>query len=156
MGDRNKRLHVLLHTNLKRAEFRWRDVADLYRLRWQIELLFKEWKSHANLHRFDTSKDPIAEGLVWASLLVAILKRYLCHAVQRNTGVELSTQRAASSARHFLDDILQALLPGRRVLAFALQAAATFLLGNARRAHPARDRRRGRLAAGLRPVGASD
>ncbi len=80
-------------------------MATLYRLRGQIELIFKEWKSYANLHRFDTSKDPDRRG------------------------------------------------PG---LASALEAAAIFLLGNARRAHPARDRDRGRLAPGLRPVGTSD
>lgn len=152
-GKRNKKSVVLLHTNLTRAEFHWRDVALLYRLRWQIELVFKEWKSHANLHRFDTSKDPIAEGLVWASLLVAILKRYLCHATQRGTGVELSTQRAASSARHFLDDVLRSLLAGHRALASALRSAINFLVENAQRAHPDRDRRRGRLSAGLRPIG---
>lgn len=155
-GARRKRQRVLLHTNLSRKAFRGKDVAALYRLRWQVELVFKEWKSYANLHKFDTTKEPIAEGLVWASLLVAILKRYLCHAVQRATGAELSTQRAASSARHFLDDILRALLVGRGALILALEMACTFLQANARRAHPARDRKRGRLASGLRPVGAKD
>ena len=155
-GGRTKRQRVLLHTNLSRRAFRWNDVAALYRLRWQIELVFKEWKSYANLHKFDTSKEPIAEGLVWASLLVAILKRHLCNAAQRVTGIELSTQRAANSARHFLDDIRRALLVGRNALLLALEIAFTFLRVNARRAHPARDRLRGRLAPGLRPVHARD
>ncbi len=150
--DHKPKTFLYLHTNLKRAEFRWHEVAALYRLRWQIELVFKEWKSHANLHRFDTSKSAIAEGLVWASLLVAILKRYLCHAAQQSSGVELSTQRVAGSARHFLDDLFAGLIAGLRALRRALQRMIAFLDENARRAHPARDRRSGRLATGLRPI----
>ena len=155
-GRRNKKSVVFLHTNLQRSEFPWWEVALLYRIRWQVELLFKEWKSYTNLHRFDTSKSPIAEGLVWASLLAAILKRFLCHAAQRNTEVALSTQRTASSARHFLDDVLSKLLGhGFQALALTIQEAIDFLRHNARRAHPKRDRRRGRLASGLLPYGIS-
>jgi hypothetical protein len=34
----------------------------IHRFRWQIELLFKEWKSYANLHKFDTANAHIAAG----------------------------------------------------------------------------------------------
>jgi len=37
-------------------------------LRWGIELLFKEWKSYANLHAFDTANAGIVEGLIWAAI----------------------------------------------------------------------------------------
>ena len=49
-----------LMTNLPRDEFSVQQVMDAYRLRWQIELLFKEWKSYANLHAFGTSNPAIA------------------------------------------------------------------------------------------------
>jgi hypothetical protein len=48
-------------------------VGRLYRFRWQIELCFKEWKSYANLHQFDTANAHIAEGLIWASRCAAVL-----------------------------------------------------------------------------------
>jgi hypothetical protein len=38
-------------------------------------LLFKEWKSHANLHRFSATKAPIAQGLLWIAIAAALLKR---------------------------------------------------------------------------------
>jgi hypothetical protein len=148
-GGRNQKTFVYLHTNLERAEFPALEVGKLYRLRWQIELLFKECKSQANLHRFDTEKSEIAEGLIWASLLVVVLKRGITHAAQLATGLELSTQRAASCAKHVLDDVLRCLLTNVSELALAIARACRFLGENSRRAHPKRDREKGRLSSGL-------
>lgn len=152
-GRRNEKTFVYLHTNLERAEFSPAEIGKLYRLRWQIELLFKECKSHANLHRFDTEQSAIAEGLIWASMLVVVLKRAITHAAQFAIGIELSTQRAASCAKHVLDDILRSLLHDVAKLAGAISRACSFLGENSRRAHPKRDRLRGRLSSGLVPLG---
>lgn len=148
-GKRNEATFVYLHTNLEREEFTAIEVGDLYRLRWQIEILFKECKSHANLHKFDTGKSEIAEGLIWASLLVVVLKRAVTHAAEFVSGVELSTQRAASCAKHVLDDILRCLLHRASALATVIARVCAYLGENSRRAHPKRDRSRGRLASGL-------
>ena len=67
-------------------------------------------------------------------------------------GVELSTQRVGACARHFFDDILRTIYRGSRPLPRRLAEVLAFLSENAHRAHPNRDRLRGRLAAGLRPV----
>jgi hypothetical protein len=151
-GRRNEKTFVYLHTNLARAEFSAAEVGRLYRLRWQVELLFKECKSHANLHRFDTEKSAIAEGLIWASMLVVVLKRSITHAAQLVLGIELSTQRAASCARHVLDAILRGLLSRAAELTDAVARGCLFLGENSARAHPKRDRRSGRLASGLIPI----
>ena len=66
---------VLWLTNLPRSEFSADEITMLYRVRWQVELLFKELKSHNNLRKFNTQKKPIVEGLIWASLLTLIIKR---------------------------------------------------------------------------------
>jgi hypothetical protein len=71
------------------------------------------------LHRFDTENSAIAEGLIWASMLVVVLKRAITHAAQLVVGIELSTQRAASCAKHVLDTILRCLLVSRHELACA-------------------------------------
>jgi hypothetical protein len=151
-GRRNEKTFVYLHTNLVRTEFSAQEVGKLYRLRWQVELLFKECKSHANLHRFDTEKSAIAEGLIWASLLVVVLKRAIAHAAQLATGIELSTQRAASCAKHILDDLLRCLLKNASKLAAVVGRACDYLAENSQRAHPARDRERWRLSSGLVPL----
>ena len=142
-----------LCTNLSRTPFSVDVVAKLYRFRWQVELLFKEWKSYANLHKFDTANEHIAAGLIWASLCAAVLKRFLGHAAQLVTGVPMSTRRVAMCARHVLDELIEALLADVGLLV-ALRRALAYLVDNARRANPKRDRKTGRQHAGLRLVGA--
>ena len=137
-----------LCTNLPRTPFSLDLVARLYRFRWQIELCFKEWKSYANLHEFDTANPHIAEGLIWASLCAAVLKRFLAHAAQRVGGTAMSTRRVAMCAHHILDALVAALLLGVGLRA-PLRRGLAYLLANARRANPDRDRRTGRLRAGL-------
>ena len=137
-----------LCTNLPRTPFSLDLVARLYRFRWQIELCFNEWKSYANLHQFDTANAHIAEGLIWVSLCAAVLRRSLAPAAQRVGGTAMSTRRVAMCAHHILDALVAALLLGaglRRTLRLGL----AYLLANARRAHPDRDRRTGRLRTGL-------
>jgi len=92
-----------LVTNLNRTDFSLAHLSDGYRLRWQIELLFKEWKSYANLKAFDTSNPHIAEGLIWAALCAATLSRYCAHMTQRLTHCPISTRRVAMCIRHVLN-----------------------------------------------------
>ncbi|ETS29709.1 transposase family protein [Photorhabdus khanii NC19] len=49
----------------------------VYRCRWQVELLFRELKSHTHWTSFATGQKAIAEGLIWASLLALIVRRSL-------------------------------------------------------------------------------
>ena len=141
-------------TNLNRKQFSASLVTKLYRLRWQIELCFKEWKSYANLHRFDTGNPHIAEGLIWASLSAAVLKRFLAHAAQLVGGAAISTRRVAMCSRHILDAIVAAILAGAGLL-LAFRRGLDYLIANARRADQARERRVGRLRTGVLVSGAA-
>ena len=141
-----------LCTNLPRTPFSLDLVARLYRFRWQIELLFKEWKSYANLHKFDTANAHIAAGLIWASLCAAVLKRFLAHAAQLVGGKPISTRRVAMCSGHIIEELAAALLACVSI-ASAFRDAMAFLLANARRSNPVRDRKTGRLRTGLRVVG---
>lgn len=143
-----------LCTNLPRTPFSLDLVSRLYRFRWQIELLFKEWKSYANLHKFNTANEHIAAGLIWASLCAAVLKRFLAHAAQLVGGKPISTRRVAMCAGHLIDKIIVALLDDVSI-ASAFRGAVAFLLANASRSNPARDRKTGRLRAGLAVIGSS-
>lgn len=143
--------HMALVTNLPREQVSAENVCRLYSLRWQVELLFKEWKSYANLHRFATTKAPIAEGLMWGSLAAAVLKRFFAHGAQHvYANVAISTRRAAMAIGHMLHEVLRAVCRGQGI-GDLLKDLLEFIVRAAPRADPARERRRGRLALGLEP-----
>ena len=109
--NRSMRAHMALVTNLPSEDFDLASVRELYRLRWQIELLFKEWKSYANLHAFRTANPCIAEGLIWASLAAALLKRFVAHVTELVVrGVEISTRNAAMAFRYKAPELFRAIL----------------------------------------------
>ena len=150
----NPKARQFIHrvTNLALARYDAVAVGQVYRLRWQLELLFKEWKSHANLRAFSTVNPSIIEGLIWAAIVVAAVKRYLAHSAQLVVGVATSTLRTAKCAWQIMPALLKALLAGApRGLRLAFLRAIDFLAVNAQRAHPKRELRNGRLATGLMP-----
>jgi ribosome-associated translation inhibitor RaiA len=124
---------------------------------YNIEVLFKEWKSYANLHAFDTANPAIVEGLIWTAIAAAALKRFLAYMTQLLAAVPMSTRKVAMCAVHVLGAIIRALQSGDEAgLYTALEEAVTYLACHAQRAHPKRDRQTGRLQLGLVPLFGSD
>ena len=142
-----------LITNLPKDKYTICLICLGYKLRWQVELLFKEWKSHTNLHKFDTEKDSIAESLIWSSLAASALKRFLAYAAECLLEVVISTRKASMPSGYKLPDLFEALRYGegpwyRRTF----EAVIVYLGKNAKRAHPKRDARTGRSRLGLKPL----
>ena len=139
-------------TNLPAQTYPIEVICRAYKWRWQVELLFKEWKSYANVHAFDTVNPALVEGLIWAAIAAAALKRFLAHMTQLLVKVPMSTRKVAMCAMHVLGDIVEALKTGDMAgLYAALEAAITYLACHAQRAHPKRDRQTGRAQLGLEP-----
>jgi len=144
-------------TNLPPKRYPLEVICRAYKWRWQVELLFKEWKSYANLHAFDTAKVAIVEGLIWTAIAAAALKRFLAHMTQLVVEVPMSTRKVAMCAVHILGDIVRALQRGDVAeLYVALEKAVLYLACHAQRAHPERDRHTGRSQLGLDPLWGSD
>ena len=151
--NRRTKSFCYLLTNLAPQRYPLDTICRASKWRWQVELLFKEWKSYANLHAFDTEKAAIVEGLIWVAIAAAALKRFLAHATQLIAGVAMSTRKAAMCVMYVLSDIVQALKTAHGAgLAAALVSAVTYLACHAQRAHPQRDRHIGRLQLGLEPL----
>ncbi|HYN26628.1 MAG TPA: IS4 family transposase [Pyrinomonadaceae bacterium] len=139
-------------TNLPSQGYPLEVICRAYKWRWQVELLFKEWKSYANLHAFDTANAALVEGLIWTAIAAAALKRFLAHMTQLLAEVPMSTRKVAMCALHVLGDLVEALKRGDMVgLYAALEAAITYLARHAQRAHPTRDRQTGRAQLNLEP-----
>ncbi|HSX77231.1 MAG TPA: IS4 family transposase [Candidatus Saccharimonadia bacterium] len=155
--NRQTKEFCYLLTNLPAQRYPLDMIYRAYKWRWQVELLFKEWKSYANLHAFDTENPAIVEGLIWAAIAAAALKRFLAHMPQRLLEVPMSTRKVAMCAVHVLGRIVQALKTGDVAgLYDAIEAAIMYLACHAQRAHPKRDRHTGRSQLGLEPLFGSD
>lgn len=142
-----------LLTNLPQDRYTIEMICLGDKLRWQIERLFKEWKSYTNLHKFDTENEHIAEGCIWASLTASTIKRFLAHATEHLLEVVISTHKASMPSGYKLPKRFEALRDGdgpwyRR----AFEAMIAYLGKNAKRAHSKRDARTGRSRLGLKSM----
>ena len=124
-------------------------IVRLYRLRWQVELAFKEWKSYANLHALLSEHPSIVEGFIWASLCAALIKRALAHCAQQVHQRAISVRVAAQSGPQLLPPLADWIMDATAEAADTFATLLAFLAENARRAHPNRDARRAQATLGF-------
>lgn len=68
----------LFVTNLPSDQLTWKEAVVLYRARWQIELLFKLWKSHNRLASHRPGATAVeAMAVLWAKLIGVMLQHWL-------------------------------------------------------------------------------
>jgi IS4 transposase len=80
----------LFVSNIEKDKCDAASIYELYRLRWQIELVFKAWKSIMNLHKIHTMNAIRLECLLWIKLLWVLLNWSILMFAQRFSKVELS------------------------------------------------------------------
>ncbi|ADE02119.1 ISH8-type transposase ISHvo13 (plasmid) [Haloferax volcanii DS2] len=94
-------------TNLP-DEFTPEQVAALYGVRWEVEVLFRELKSMYGLEKFQTSNPAIVELLVVAALLTLTVSRALLGVFQRmHPETMFPRERWAKTFRSFAQLILE-------------------------------------------------
>jgi hypothetical protein len=117
------------------------------------QLLFKEWKSYTNLHKFDTEKETISEALIWSSLCASAIKRFLAHTAEHLLEIVISTRKASMPSAYDLPELFKALRQGDSLwYRRAFESMIEYLGNNAKRAHPKRDARTGRSQLGLKAI----
>jgi hypothetical protein len=66
-------------TNIKPDTYRAKDIVRIYRLRWQVEIIFKTWKSHHRIHEYKALKVERFQSYVYASLIGLLLESKIYH-----------------------------------------------------------------------------
>ena len=70
-----------LITNLSSEQISFEEAIVLYRSRWQIELLFKRWKTHCRIELLDGRDDQSTMMRLWIRLCGALLQHWLTVAI---------------------------------------------------------------------------
>lgn len=146
--DRRKSCIGYLITNLSREEFSVEDICNLYGLRWQVELFFKELKSYCNLSTFNTRNEHIVKTLVWGSMLVLLMKRYIAFGTGLLKQILISTQKVARCSLLWMNELVRALLEPE-TLEKTLRQVTEYLAIHGQRAHSKRDKQTLLLQLGL-------
>lgn len=82
-------------TTLPRSTFTPSDVAELYRVRWEVELFFRNWKGGVRMDHVHRLRNPSSLAVaVTASMLAALLSRDLQTALDQ-VGETLATKTSA-------------------------------------------------------------
>ena len=87
-----ERYHLYV-TNLPVADYSASDVAQLYRARWEVELLFKELKSTYNLDQIPTSNPVAVEALILVALISLVVSRVLLNLLREMVEREAAPEK---------------------------------------------------------------
>lgn len=80
----------LYMTNVPVDRLEAHEVARVYRARWEVELIFKELKSHYQLDQLPSTKSHIVEALIYSAILTLIASRKVLVALRRALRVPAS------------------------------------------------------------------
>jgi hypothetical protein len=114
-------------TNCDKELLTWKEVIVLYRARWQIELLFKLWKSHNHVAALESGVSPQRQmAVLYAKLIGVVVQHWILLSAAWND-VRRSLRKAAAVLRDWIVLLLAVLDDDKRLcdLLARLRAAIT-------------------------------
>jgi hypothetical protein len=87
----------------------WKEVVVLYRARWQIELLFKLWKSHNHIAARDLSTSPERQMAVLYAKLIGVIVQHWILLTTTWDDAQRSLRKAAAIAQNWIVSICEAI-----------------------------------------------
>lgn len=85
-----------LVTNLSEDQLSFEEAIILYRSRWQIELLFKRWKSYCQIDLLDGRDDEMTMTRLWIRLCGAVLQHWVLTMIGWPKATQISLAKLAS------------------------------------------------------------
>lgn len=96
-------------TNCEPEQLTWKEVVVLYRARWQIELLFKLWKSHNRIAALKAGLSAVEQmAIIYGKLISVILQHWILLSATWSNA-RRSLQRAAKHLTDWVKQIVEAL-----------------------------------------------
>ncbi len=92
-------------TNLDEEQLSVKEAIVLYRARWQIELLFKRWKSHGLIAQMDGHNDVVKMTKLWIRLCAVLVQHWLAIAACWSPTHCLSLDKVSRLVRDFAREI---------------------------------------------------
>lgn len=111
----------LMVTNLPAADYPPELVFALYGLRWQIEILFKTWKSHLKVAHIGNWRAPRVFCQLYASLIACVLCQWWTSPYRWWQAREYSVPRMITSIQNAIPHILRCLARRGRGLSTVLE-----------------------------------
>lgn len=81
----------------------------LYRLRWQVEIIFKTWKSHFNIHAVHKMKSCRFEAILLVKLLWVVLNQNLLNLISSASQKQISVLKFSKTFLFLLDSFRECL-----------------------------------------------
>lgn len=101
-----------LITNIMPSRINANVITAIYKLRWQIELRFKELKSASSLRGVNTRITSIIYSLLMASLIVGLLKNLVAYAFEVKMKINPSSYKISIRAINWFGEFIKALTNG--------------------------------------------
>jgi transposase len=96
-------------TNCEPEKLAWKEIVVLYRARWQIELLFKLWKSHNGIAVLKVGATAVERmAIIFAKLIVVILQHWILLKATWSNG-RRSLRKAADHLRDWVKQLIETL-----------------------------------------------
>lgn len=107
--DRELMSWIIMITNVEKEKATLEMLLDIYRVRWQIEILFKCWKSYAKIDNVENIGEDYLYCLLYGRLIMIILINSLyselCYFYKEKYAKEISILMLYSSVGNYLKDI---------------------------------------------------
>jgi len=141
MWNAEKACWHLYVTNLPPRAFSIEEIALAYRMRWEVELLFKELKSTCRLDQVNTRREEVVLSLFYSSLLSLLVSRTLARAIEAQNvqaGLKLSYRIVTSYLIQQATALAMAVFRGGRSLVSRLYQVTDDIARTCRDPNPQR------------------